>query len=192
MNHWRHIVAVFLLISAAVTGLQLSWHEPESLSQAPLQAPEPPDLVITQPVLDTFDEQGKHARRLVGTRLEHFEQDGQSRIFQPQLNFTQQQEGKDPVPWQLQADQAITQQGSDKIDLQGHVVLSSDATTGGRTEILTDTLLVDTGQQLASTDAAVTIRAQGSEAHSSGMQANLARETLRLNGVRESHKPARR
>ena len=70
--------------------------------------------------------------------------------------------------------------------------LWSDATQGGRTEILTEQLSVDTAKQFAETDKAVTIRTHNNEAKAAGLQADLANERLLLpSHVKETHEVRR-
>ena len=203
--NWRHWLAVVLLIIAAATGLNYRWEPPAALPDPSQIATEAaPDLRVTQPVLEVFDSNGRRQRQLAGTELRQFDQThpnqpGYSTLSSPRLHFLQQ---RDPsaaaVPWQLQADQAVLRQDGELIDLAGSVALWSDATAGGRTEIRSETLHLDTRRQYAETDKAVTIRARRSEATAPGLKADLANERLILSPgahpssrVKETHEVRR-
>lgn len=184
------VIAAILLL--AVAGLYFRWEPTSVLPAEPAKTQILPDTIIKQPVLDVFDDSGRKIRQLHGQQLDYFDEDNHSIITAPQVQFEQQSGSQPPVPWQMTANIATIYQASNRIELQGNVQLWSDATQGGRTEILTEQLSVDTARQFAETDKAVTIRARSSEAKATGLQADLANERLLLpSHVKEIHEVRR-
>lgn len=189
----RQLAGVAIILLAATAGLVLRW-EPENTTAATQTeaAKLLPDTIVGQPLLDIFDDTGKKIRRLRGEKMDYFDTDKHSIVTAPSAELEKQNGDQPPVPWQMTADTATIYQSNNRLDLQGNVRLWSDATRGGRTEILTEQLLVDTTRQFAETDKAVTIRARNSESRALGMQADLANERLLLpSRVKEIHEVRR-
>lgn len=190
--NWSQLAWLCALLLFALAGLNFRWQP----SSSPLAAQTPqgdlrPDIIIEQPQIDEFDRSGIRIQQLNGARLEHFDAANRSLVDMPIVQF--QQKGQPPIPWHLKADTATLLHNSNKIELLGHVILFSDATAGGRTEITTEQLQLDTARQFAETDKAVTIRARRSEAHAAGLKADLANERLVLPArVKETHESRRR
>lgn len=189
----RQLTGVAAILLVAVAGLVFRWSP--GIIPIAVQAKSAvllPDTIVEQPVLDVFDDAGRNIRQLRGQKLDYFDTDKRSVVSAPIVRFEQQNGDQPPTPWQMTADTATTHQSDNKLELQGNVRLWSDATRGGRTEILTEQLLVDTTRQFAETDKAVTIRARNSEAKALGMQADLANERLSLpSRVKEIHEVRR-
>lgn len=189
----RQLIALVVLILLAVAGLNFHWEPANTAGTKPdYNELSPPDAVIKQPVLDMFDNTGKKIRQLHGQQMDYFDADKRSVITAPQVWFEQQSNDKPPTPWQITANNATLYESNNRVDLQGNVRLWSDATQGGRSEILTEQLRVDTAKQFAETSKTVTIRARGSEATATGLQADLANERLLLPArVKEIHEVRR-
>lgn len=193
--NWRQLALLGCALLLALAGLNLDgWHAPAGTASAATHAgDDTPDIIIDQPHIEKFGEAGKRSSQLEGTRLTHYEGTNRSLLDEPRARFTQVKPGQKPVEWQLQANSAWLYHDSQNIDLQGNVLLSSDDTPGGRTEIATEQLLLDVDRQYAETDKAVTIRARRSEAHAAGLKADLANERLVLPArVKETHESRRR
>jgi LPS export ABC transporter protein LptC len=189
----RQLAGVAVILLAAIAGLVFRW-EPEitpvvTQTEASKSLP---DTIVGLPLLDIFDDNGKKIRQLRGQKMDYFDTDKHSIVTAPTAGFEKQNGDQPPTPWQLTADTATIYQSNNRLDLQGNVRLWSDTTRGGRTEILTEQLLVDTVRQFAETDKAVTIRARSSESTALGMQADLANERLLLpSRVKEIHEVRR-
>lgn len=188
-NSFRQLAAFVAITVLAAAGLNIHWKTDSLPSASPSQPDQlVPDTIVEQPWLDTFDESGRKIRQLRGQQIQHFEKSKRSDVRNPVVQFEQQSADQPPTPWEITADTATIYQSNNRVDLQGNVHLWSDATRGGRTEILTEQLLVDTSRQFAETDKAVTIRTHGSEAKSTGLQADLAKEHVLLpSRVKEIH-----
>lgn len=192
-GNMQQLAGVATILLAAIAGLIFRWNPVNVLVATQAEAGKLlPDTIVEQPVLDVFDDTGRNIRQLRGQKLDYFDAEKRSVIAAPAVTFEQQNGNQPPTPWQMTADTATIYQSSNKVDLQGNVKLWSDATQGGRTEILTEQLLVDTAKQFAETGKAVTIRARNSEAKALGMQADLANERLSLpSRVKEIHEVRR-
>lgn len=200
--HWRHGLALVLLIGTAALGLSYRWQPPpvnNKPAPANTDSVQLPDVRIDQPHLVVFNEKGQNIRTLQGTQLRHYTTTGtsgdRSEVSDPSMQFLQQ---RDPeaaaVPWQLTAHSALLTDAGEQIALTGDVTLWSDATAGGRTEIRSEALQLDTARQFAETDKTVNIRARRSEATAPGLKADLANERLLLSSgaapatrVKETH-----
>ena len=184
------IIATILLL--AVAGLYFRWEPTSTLPANPAKIQALPDTIVEQPILDIFDESGRKVRQLRGQQLDYFDDDKHSVITAPRVQFEQQSGNQAPIPWQITANTATVFQANNTIELQGNVQLWSDATQGGRTEVLTEQLSVDTARQFAETDKAVTIRTRSSKSQATGLQADLANERLLLpSHVKEIHEVRR-
>lgn len=193
-GNMRQLAAVVAILLVAVAGLGFRWEPGSAPITAQAESPKLlPDTIVEQPLLDVFNNTGRNIRQLRGQKLDYFDTDKHSFITAPVVQFEQQNDDQSPTPWQMTADTATIYQSSNRVDLQGNVKLWSDATPGGRTEILTEQLAVDTSRQFAETDKAVTIRARSSEAKALGLRADLANERLLLpSRVKEIHEVRRR
>jgi LPS export ABC transporter protein LptC len=188
-NNVRQLGVIAGILLLAVAGLNFQWHTFNKPATAQTILDDLiPDTIVMNPLLDTFDSTGKKTRQLHGEKLDYFDTDKRSIISNPQIRFEQRSDNQPPTPWLLSAETATIYQSSNRVDLQGHVQLLSDATPGGRTEFLTEQLSVDTARQFAETDKAVTIRARNSEAKAIGLKADLANEHFLLpSRVKEIH-----
>lgn len=189
----RQLAGLATILLLAVAGLYFRWQPADALSSNQTNKIQLlPDTIVQQPVLDAFGENGRKIRQVQGEQLSYFETDKHSIITVPQVQFEQQSGEQPPTPWHMKANTATIYQMNNKVDLLGNVQLWSDATAGGRTEILTEQLMVDTDKQFAETDKAVTIRARSSEAKATGLKADLANERLWLpSHVKETHEVRR-
>lgn len=190
--NWRQVAALVTILLFALAGLNFHWPTLSHTAARTGTANTVPDIIVNQPDMDDFDEQGRKIRQLQGEQLRHFDNDNRSEFSAPHVRFARQDKHGQWIPWQLQADKATVFHDSGKIDLAGNAVLWSDATPDGRTEIRSELIHVDTARQFAETDKAVTIRARRSETTAIGLQADLANERLSLPmRVKETHEAPR-
>ena len=195
---WRHWLGLVGLLVIAVAGLDYRWVpaaaiNPPTTNTVSASPPDKlPDILVEQPVIDEFDAEGHGGRKLQGELLRHFEAEKYSEIVNPTVMFEQQKTGAKPSPWYMTAQFATLTHASNQINLQGDVVLWSDATSAGRTEIRTEQLVIDTARQFAETGKTVNIRAGHSQATAAGLKADLANERLLLpSRVKEIHEVRR-
>lgn len=197
-GNWRQWLGLTGLLVVAVAGLNYRWvpalaTNPSSIntvSTAPSNRL--PDILVEQPVIDEFDTDGRAGRKLQGEQLRHFEAEKYSEIVKPSVMFEQQKADATPSPWHMTAQFATLIHSSNQINLQGDVILWSDATNAGRTEIRTEQLVIDTARQFAETGKTVNIRAGHSQATAAGLKADLANERLLLpSRVKEIHEVRR-
>ena len=92
------------------------------------------------------------------------------------------------VPWIVNADSALINQGQPLVRLRGHVrAISSEGFSGNDTEIRTDYLELDPEKYVAETDERVQIRIGARSLTATGMLASLKEDQLQLkanvNGV---------
>ena len=189
----RQLGLIAATLFLAIAGLNYRWEAGSTTAENQYPADRMlPDAVVEDPLLDVFDSTGKKVRQLNGQKLDYYDSDKHSVILAPRIKFEQRSGDTPPTPWQMTADTATTYQSNNRVDLEGNIRLWSDATRGGRTEILTEKLLVDTSRQFAETDKAVTIRTGNSEAKALGIRADLANERMLLpSRVKEIHEVRR-
>ncbi|HQQ62609.1 MAG TPA: LPS export ABC transporter periplasmic protein LptC [Pseudomonadales bacterium] len=190
LNNWRQLLGILAILVVAVAGLTYRWQPPAAEANTSVSA-EPtasPDMVMQQPLLETFDDTGKRSRQVSGQDLMFFSKSDQALIALPSMEFQPVGSNSRSKPWQLKADTALLTPKKDSVYLQGSVILWNDNTRNGRTEIRSETLRVDTLRQFAETDKTVTIRGRRSEVRSTGLQADLTSEHLLLTSrVKEIH-----
>jgi LPS export ABC transporter protein LptC len=198
VNNWRQLMGLAAMLALAVAGLAYRWHPPAAAVTGTTISTDTmpiPDVVLQQPLLETFDDNGKRSRQILGHDLQYFSKPDQSIISMPKLEFhSYNKNTKTPnSPWLLQADTAMLTPKKDDAELQGNVVLQNTNPKTGNIEIRTERLRVNTLRQFAETDKAVTIRGRRSEVRSIGLQADLASEHLLLTSrVKEIHEVAKR
>jgi LPS export ABC transporter protein LptC len=192
-RNWRQLGALAAILLFALAGLNFRWPTTiTSRSPAAGQESDIPDIIIDRPNIDEFGPGGQKIRQLQGLTLQHFDKAKRSEITAPRVQFEQKDKEGQLIPWQLQSDTAVLFHDSGKVDLFGNAVLWSDATAGGKTEIRSELIHVDTARQFAETDKAVTIRARRSETTSIGLKADLTNERLLLPmRVKEIHEARR-
>lgn len=197
-GNWRHWLGLVGLLVVAVAGLNYRWVPAAATNPSGANAVSAatsdklPDILVEQPVIDEFDTGGHRGRKLQGELLRHFEAEKYSEIVKPSVMFEQQKTGAKPSPWHMTAQLATLTHASNQINLQGDVVLWSDATSAGRTEVRTEQLVIDTARQFAETGKTVNIRAGHSQATAAGLKADLANERLLLpSRVKEIHEVRR-
>lgn len=193
---WRQFLAMAIVLALAVAGLAYRWQPPTNPSATTPLTPESasnPDLVLQQPLLETFDNSGVRSRLVRGQDFQYFNRLDQSLISLPTLDFQPAGKNTKDTPWHLRADTAIITPAKNDVSLQGNVLLWNDNLKNGHTEIRSESMNVDTQRQFARTDKAVTIRGRRSEVRSTGLQADLTSEHLLLTShVKEIHEVAKR
>lgn len=197
--NWQTRLGILLLMVIAVAGLQYRW-EPAiqgATNGSATLGKDTPELQITQPVMEHYDETGALAWQVAGTTLQHYEASDRTVIEQPVATIQTDNNPEDATtktpaaagdPWHLKARSATMTRKHTQIELNGAAsVANADVT------IESEQLFVDTTRQFATTDKAVTIHSRGSTAHAAGLEADLTNKTLRLPAqVKEIHEATKR
>lgn len=129
---------------------------------------------------------GPDGKLLYEIQARHAEQQGETEIAFTDvlINYSPASE----VPWIVNADSALINQGEPLVRLRGHVrAISSEGFSGNDTEIRTDYLELDPETYVAETDERVQIRIGARSLTATGMLASLKEDQLQLkanvNGV---------
>lgn len=129
---------------------------------------------------------GPDGKLLYEIQARHAEQQGDEEISFTDvlINYSPASE----VPWIVNADSALINQGEPIVRLRGHVrAISSEGFSGNDTEIRTDYLELDPEKYIAETDDRVQIRIGARSLTATGMLASLKEDQLKLkanvNGV---------
>lgn len=169
----------FLLIALAAI-----WDfSPEDLMHAPEQeAHTYPQAYLVDSRTRRFNPQGQLRYRLDSTRADHFQYSDNgpsdqdySIILQPKVGF----HDPDGPPWYLNAEQGQSNADGSRIRLWEDVQ-AWQSVEGGRSELLTEELIIFPNRQFAETDKAVKMRSPQGETDAVGMRANLERDHIEL------------
>lgn len=137
-----------------------------------------------------FTAEGQLAYRLNATRITHFPEGDHAVLDHPDLFW----QGEDEKSWRLTSltgdlRKAIAT-GEDELLLQGDVQLASELQPGQPVLMKTETLTVQTVSRTASTQAPVSMDAEGISLQGIGMEMRLADNYIKLlNEVRGAYEP---
>lgn len=132
------------------------------------------DYAMSDFTLTVIDETGKPTRIIKGERMIHYPDDDSTQIYAPISEFIEP--GKDR--WQIISDMAETAGKRETIELYGNVIISNIDEPG--TELRTEQLTINTVDDTAYTDQAVSIKSAYGETDSIGLHAAMEDKMINL------------
>lgn len=139
------------------------------------------DYGMTNFTITAMNQDGKPARIIQGTEMLHYPVDDSTEIMNPIAEFIEA--GKDT--WVVTSRHGHTQGKGESILLTGNVIISNKDNPDFK--LLTEKLTLDTVDDTAYTDQAVTIYSPQGETHSVGLHADLKDETVNLHSRVRGH-----
>ncbi|MDE0009075.1 MAG: LPS export ABC transporter periplasmic protein LptC, partial [Gammaproteobacteria bacterium] len=140
-----------------------------------------PDVLLEDADILQFGEDGALRYSVRSNKAEWFRQSGDMALTAPELAVPDEQ----GVPWRVVAARGDVQGGeggtSVQVDLAGKVVLRRDE-GDAFVQVATEALKLHPGARRAATEQPVSITTERSRIEAGGLDADLARGALRLNG----------
>jgi LPS export ABC transporter protein LptC len=172
----RSIIVTIALTAAALGSWYLARQgTADDTDSSALESPHRGYYLKSARILGT----GPDGKLLYEIQAKHAEQSGRDEIaFSDVLiNYSPSSD----VPWIVNADSALINQGDQRVRLSGHVrALSSEGFSGNDTEIRTQYLELDPERYIAETDQRVQIRIGARSLTATGMLASLNENRLEL------------
>ncbi len=132
------------------------------------------DYGMTNFTMTVMDKDGKPARVINGEKMSHYPDDDSTEIIFPTTRFVKQDENA----WLISSDHGRTEGKGNEILLTGHVEITQE--NNNDLVLDTDKLTIDTVQNTAFTDSAVTMKSPYGETNSVGLHADLQDKTINL------------
>ncbi|NQD39026.1 LPS export ABC transporter periplasmic protein LptC [Permianibacter sp. IMCC34836] len=180
--NWRGVIIgagtllVALVVLTVLNREQAGKNQPTAAMTEALQEARS-DYYMEGIVSRHFDSAGQLSHVLTAPRIDHFQDQKRSQIQQPRIELVR----ADGKPWEVAAEFADAELGSDQLTLNKQVSLSragSDGVPALRME--TDTLTVDMNARTADTAARINFVSPNGRVSATGLHANLATEQLQL------------
>jgi len=174
MLRWRGVllIAVIAVILAAF-GL---WSQRDGADLRVGPAPAQPGYYLRSAVVTETDANGAPRFKLHAERIDQNPTDQSVELQQVQLDY---RSAPDAL-WLLTADRGHLPGGSRVIDFTGNVHIKPVQPTTNRVELNTETLRVDTENNLATAPGKVRFTMDGQYINAVGLKYNLKRQTLQL------------
>jgi lipopolysaccharide export system protein LptC len=139
------------------------------------------DYAMTDFTMTTMDLNGNPARIISGSQLSHYPKDDSTEIINPVALLLQQ--GKDT--WKISSNKAYTVGKGDDLLLTGNVVATQPENPD--IQLLTESLNIDSLNNTAYTDLAVTMKSSYGVTNSVGLHASLEQKTVNLHSRVKGH-----
>ncbi len=139
------------------------------------------DYAMSDFKMTVMDDSGQPARIIAGRELSHYPDDDSTEIITASAAFL----STDKDTWLINSNTAYTQGKGENIDLSGNVIITRDS--NNEIELRTEQLTLDTVNNTAYTDQAVTIRSPYGDTDSVGLHASLQDETINLHSKVKGH-----
>ena len=123
-----------------------------------------------------IDEQGQISRQMNAKYLQHFADNDEIQLHAPTVTLYQQGQAN----WRISANQAISRQDNQWLNLQNQVVAQQLTQTALRLE--TSSLIAEPQKHLLYTQTPVVVRSPNGEIRSLGLQANTEEGTINFIG----------
>ena len=174
------LVKIVLLVLAIITLWLLSGDDTDKNTRQ-IETRRTSDLAMTDFTLTLMDESGKPARIISGKEMAHYPEDDTTEIIFPVATVT----NNETDIWIISSNKATTQGKGEDIFLTGNVIITREDRDD--VDLLTEALHINTKQNTAYTDLAVTIKSPYGETNSVGLHADLADETINLHSRVRGH-----
>lgn len=166
-----------LLVVATVLGLVI-WQGAEQGGQGPQSSgTREPESFANNAVYRSYDAQGQLSSILRSPRVEQFSDSDVAHMSTPRGTVFSKQSHQ---PWLLQAEQGTYNSQTDKLHLEGHVLITRPSPGQMPTQMHTPRLTLDNAQRIVHTDAPVTINGPQGTTHAVGMKAWINQRVLEL------------
>lgn len=152
----------------------LTQQQEQETEQAALESNRTIDYAMNDFKMTIMNENGYPARIIEGKQLAHYPDDDSTEIDDAVAYFMEPE--KDT--WLITSNKAFTQGKGEEIDLSGNVVITRQS--NNEIELRTEQLTLDTVNDTAYTDQAVTIHSPYGNTDSVGLHAALQNETINL------------
>ncbi|RKZ87664.1 MAG: LPS export ABC transporter periplasmic protein LptC [Gammaproteobacteria bacterium] len=167
------LAKILLLILAIITIWLMSSDDTEK-NTGQLEISRTSDFSMTDFTMTLMDDLGKPTRIISGKEIAHYPEDDTTEITSPIAKFTD----KETEVWVISSNKGTTQGEGEDLFLTGNVIINREDRDD--IELLTEALHINTKQNTAYTDLAVTIKSPYGETNSVGLHADLADETINL------------
>ncbi len=139
------------------------------------------DYAMTNFTMTVMNKFGKPSRIISGKEMQHYPADDSTEIDAAVAKIIE--EGKDT--WLISANKAFSQGKGEDILLTGNVIITQ--TNNREIELRTEKLNLDTLQNTAYTDLAVSMKSPHGITHSVGLHASLQQKTINLHSRVRGH-----
>lgn len=160
---------------------------PSSSDVADLRGEAEPDGFLSGARHLSFNEQGHRLSVISSPRIEQFDDTGTATMEGPDATVYDTRSG---TPWKITAESGTMDQGSDRIELAGNVVIARPV-PGGTSTLETSRLTVDNARRQVYTNERITLSGPGVVTSATGMQAWIDERTLELNSQVEGRYDSR-
>ena len=179
MKFWTSRLVLFLLLPLALVAAFFfdAWRNPAAPPEEFVEVEKYPDYFMEQVYARTFSDTGTLDRELRADRFDNFSATGQGQMLSPHVVLR----AETGPPWQIRAEQAITHDNGNLIELRRSVRAERDA--GPETSdvaMTTEALDLDTVTDIATSELRVHIRTGTSRISGTGMKAELGPQHLLL------------
>lgn len=170
---WTVIAALAVVASFALWWLG----DPDEPSEPPAEEiDEQADYWIESGRLERFDAEGERKLELEADHMAHFPDDGRIELQQVWLLY----HGREDLDWDMVSDRGEISGNRDRVLLEGGVRMLRLPATGAIMHFTTDWLELLTEEDLARTDAPVTMRQPGGRMTGTGLLVLLQRDHMTM------------
>jgi len=182
---WRSLFTITLLLIAAVTTWS-AWQGKDLVPLTELLA-QRSDYVLHDFTLVSLNAEGEEAFTLSAPELQQTPNARTLEMTTPRFLIPQGETGR----WQINADTGWVSANSDEVRLRGNVIAVPVGDASAKPRIETEALDVFPQQQLATSDADVTLTRPGATMRGTGMRAHLDQHRVELlSKVNIQHDPS--
>lgn len=136
-----------------------------------------PDTFMENVTATLFDGQGKISLKIITPKITHTENNDTATLYKPHIIAYKES----PVPWSIDADKAETIAGTQKILLQGNVIIHHEHDQKNPTSTMTtNALTLFPDKQLAETNQPITVTQPDLLIRAIGMRADMKLGTIQL------------
>ena len=168
------LAKLLLPILAIVTIWLLSGENDKDKAQQLSEIDRASDYAMTNFTLTIMNQSGKPARVITGDEMAHYPDDDSTEVINPIAHFI----GQDKDTWIISSNKGETVGKGEEIFLSGNVIITRE--NNNEIELHSEELLLDTVNNTAYTDVAVTITSPYGETNSVGLHATLDDKTINL------------
>lgn len=186
MGKLHYFTALLLVVLLAVAS---GWIF-ESIEKNPLRTKEKlrhnPDYFLKNFTSTTMNDKGKPAYRIKAKLLEHYPDDDSMKLQQARFSFYE----NNIKTWTAQANEAYILQNSEKIQLNGKVILNQILSSNKNSDAITltaENLTIEPKRNLAHTKSKIKLQKGKSIIQAVGMRANMSKRKIEFLSRTRSH-----
>jgi lipopolysaccharide export system protein LptC len=171
------LTAVVLLLLVAVIGTGWYLQQQGADPQQTTASRSGPDAFVTGMQLAVMDETGQEIYRIESDTMTHFPEDEHFKLTRPRFDITR----PDGTIWHITAEHGQSTPDNDQLWLLGEVDIRRPGTSKiSGLHVKTSDILIKPDEEIAETDNAVTITAEGYLVTAVGLKADLRKNLLEL------------